>query len=218
MAEEYLDPLGSAFFKSIRRDFAAIETLRTIQAVRRWITAILGKEITDLGEQLQNGVILCRILEKIDPQNYGVDIYMKGLYHMRPKTNDQILNNLYLFLETLRQMGVKETFTENNLLNNKTFSHIHPDIANCIYALAKKVNERGFLPKIDEAQAKGSISYMPTDNKEVEPLDTLLQGNSPTAATASPSKGENEKLEKNRIEKEEIAKRGHLENEKKLEN
>jgi len=107
-----------------------------IRDARFWIGKVLGEdmdETQELHEVLKDGVILCRVGNKLIPNSCKIQ---------KSKFPFKQMENVEAFINLARQVGVpdSENFQTIDLFENKNFKQV----LICIYSLSRNAKKRGY--------------------------------------------------------------------------
>jgi len=118
-----------------RQDSINMELVKKIADVRLWLSTMLPSDSLDddLSQSLQNGVILCKLIQVIKPA------IVLSRFHEDTKLRYKALENIDSFLNACRTLGVSERalFLPMDLYENKNF----PRVIHCILALKQIVEK-----------------------------------------------------------------------------
>jgi len=130
-----VSPLSERKLTAARQDSINLELVKKIADVRLWLSTMLPSDSLedDLSQSLQNGVILCKLIQVIKP-----DIVLSR-FHDDTKLRYKALENIDSFLNACRTLGVSERvlFLPMDLYENKNF----PRVIYCILALKQTVEK-----------------------------------------------------------------------------
>eukprot|EP00668_Euglena_longa_P016274 GGOE01020508.1.p1 GENE.GGOE01020508.1~~GGOE01020508.1.p1 ORF type:complete len:614 (+),score=145.70 GGOE01020508.1:68-1843(+) len=107
------------------------------EAIQEWLETNLEVEIHDLFNDLEDGVLLCRLMERCGVKlRYRSSARKLGIFHCR--------DNVSQFLSGCRELNVLEAvlFNPDDLVEHKN----HKQVVSCLFYMAKLLVEYGLKP------------------------------------------------------------------------
>jgi hypothetical protein len=129
-------PSVSSLDEDLRKKQEAKYDLHMEAEVREWLSEITGVAVEgDLHEALKDGVVLCKLLNKISPDK-PIKISASNMVFKQ-------MENIQMFLTRIAELGVPsfESFMTIDLYEKKNMTQV----VSCMYSVSRNAQKHGFV-------------------------------------------------------------------------